>query len=63
VEPEVKKLQGKRFVCLYGEDEGKDSACPAIDAQPGVKAVVLKGSHHFGGRYDVLADPILKEME
>lgn len=60
---EVKKLQGKRFVCLYGEDEGKESLCPAIDPQPGVKAVVLPGSHHFGGRYDLLADPILKEAE
>jgi type IV secretory pathway VirJ component len=60
---EVKKLQGKRFVCLYGEDEGKESLCPAIDPQPGVKGVVLPGSHHFGGRYDLLADPILKEAE
>jgi type IV secretory pathway VirJ component len=32
-----------------------------IDPQPGVKGVVLPGSHHFGGRYDLLADPILKE--
>jgi len=63
VAPEVKKLQGKRFVCLYGEDEGKDSVCPGIDSQPGVKAVVLPGSHHFGGRYELLADPILKEAE
>jgi type IV secretory pathway VirJ component len=63
VAAEVKKLQGKRFVCLYGEDEGKESACPAIDAQPGVKAVVLPGSHHFGGRYELLAEPILQEAE
>jgi type IV secretory pathway VirJ component len=60
---EVKKLQGKRFVCLYGGNEGKESACPAIAAQPGVKAVALPGSHHFGGRYDLLAEPILKEAE
>lgn len=63
VAPEVKKLQGKRFVCLYGEDEGKESLCPEIDPLPGVKAVVFPGSHHFGGRYDLLADPILKEAQ
>ena len=63
VAPEVKKLQGKRFVCLYGQDEGKDSLCPEIDPQPGVTAVSFPGSHHFGGRYDLLAEPILKEAQ
>lgn len=64
VVPEVKKLAaaGKRFLCLYGEDEKRDSPCPEIGALPGVRAVVLPGAHHFGGRYDPLAEEMLKGL-
>jgi len=57
---EAKKLQGKRLLCLYGEDEGDESSCPEIKNLPGARAVVLPGAHHFGGRYDLLAGEILK---
>lgn len=65
VVPEVKKLTGagKRFLCLYGEDEGKESACPEIAQLPNTKAVPLPGAHHFGGRYDLLGDHILQQAE
>jgi type IV secretory pathway VirJ component len=57
--PEVRKLAGHPLLCLYGKEE-KDSLCPQI-VPPLGKAVALAGAHHFGGRYDTLADLILAE--
>jgi type IV secretory pathway VirJ component len=57
--PEVKKLSGHPLLCIYGKAE-KDSLCPQI-VPPLGKAVALEGAHHFGGRYDALADLILAE--
>ena len=57
--PEVKKLNGHPLLCLYGKEE-TDSLCPQI-VPPLGKTVALAGAHHFGGRYDTLADLILAE--
>jgi type IV secretory pathway VirJ component len=57
---EARKLQGKRLVCIYSEDEGSDSSCPEIGNLPNARAVALPGGHHFEGRYDLLAGEILK---
>jgi type IV secretory pathway VirJ component len=57
--PEVKKLGGRSLLCLYGKDED-DSLCPRIGPPLG-RAVALPGGHHFGGRYDTIADVILKQ--
>jgi len=58
---EVRKLNGRRLLCLYGESEAKDSACPEIAAAKAGRAIPLPGAHHFGGHYDVLAGHILEE--
>jgi type IV secretory pathway VirJ component len=56
---EARKLQGKRLVCIYGEEERSDSSCPEIGKLPNARAVALPGGHHFKGRYDLLAGEIL----
>jgi type IV secretory pathway VirJ component len=57
--PEVKKLQGKRIVCLYGKTE-KGSLCPTLDPTL-ARIVAFSGGHHFGGDYQALADSILAQ--
>ncbi|HEX9942714.1 MAG TPA: AcvB/VirJ family lysyl-phosphatidylglycerol hydrolase [Thermoanaerobaculia bacterium] len=59
--PEVRKLNGLPLLCLYGKEED-DSLCPLI-VPPLGKAVALAGAHHFGGRYDAVADLILAEAK
>jgi type IV secretory pathway VirJ component len=59
--PELTKLKGRPILCLYGEDEGEDSLCTEIGSLG--RAVSFKGSHHFGGDYNALAERILHEME
>jgi type IV secretory pathway VirJ component len=59
--PELAKLRGKPVLCLYGEDEGSDTPCPDVGSLG--KAIVFKGSHHFGGDYPALAERILHELE
>jgi type IV secretory pathway VirJ component len=56
---EAKKLGGKSLVCLAGEKE-EESACPDLQRFAGAKAVLLPGGHHYHGRYNRLADAILK---
>jgi len=60
VGPEAAKLEGKRLLCVYGEEES-ESLCPQL---PGslTRVVSLKGAHHFGGHYDSIADMILNEI-
>jgi len=57
---EARKLQGKRLLCLYSQDESSESSCPEIKTLPNARAVALPGGHHFQGRYDLLAEEILK---
>jgi type IV secretory pathway VirJ component len=59
--PEVKKLNGHPLLCVYGKEED-DSLCPRI-VPPLGRAVALAGAHHFGGRYDAIADLILAEAK
>jgi type IV secretory pathway VirJ component len=58
--PEVKKLRGKKMLCIYGAGE-KDSLCPELGhdlAEP----MRMPGGHHFGGQYESIAGRILKEI-
>lgn len=55
--PEVQRISGVPFLCIYGADE-KDSLCPQLDPKR-FKVVAMKGGHHFGGNYDELAGAIL----
>ncbi|HEV8577806.1 MAG TPA: AcvB/VirJ family lysyl-phosphatidylglycerol hydrolase [Thermoanaerobaculia bacterium] len=57
--PEVKKLAGRRLLCLYGSKED-DSLCPEIAPSLG-RVVALSGAHHFGGDYESVASLILRE--
>jgi len=60
VMPEVEKLNANRVLCLYGEQESR-SLCPELHGGR-VKRIALKGSHHFDGNYEAVADRILTEL-
>ena len=58
IAPEIRKLDGLKIQCIYGEDEGADSLC--TDSSSGTLTVVKKpGGHHFDQNYGELADEIL----
>ena len=59
--PEVMKLDNTRLLCFYGEQE-TDSLCPNIRGD-NFKAVVLAGSHHFGGNYSAIVQNILDRLK
>ena len=58
--PEVEKLKGLKILCFRGEKES-GSLCSDMAARL-AKEVVLPGAHHFGGKYDAIAEAILKEL-
>ena len=60
VKPEVEKLRG-RVLCLSGEDD-RSSLCPSLRG-PAIDIVTLKGSHHFDGGYEKLAQIILGRLQ
>ena len=58
IRPEAQKLNATRTLCIYGEDDEKESLCPQLT--PGVMRVQrLPGGHHFNGAYDEVAALIL----
>jgi len=59
--PEVEKLEGRKILCFYGEEE-KDSLCKDLDIGLG-KNIPLKGGHHFHGDYEAIAETILREVK
>jgi type IV secretory pathway VirJ component len=61
VGPEVRKLQGMKIQCVYGQDEGAGSLC--TDPAAGTLTVLVKsGGHHFDKNYGELADDILAAL-
>jgi type IV secretory pathway VirJ component len=56
--PEIRRLQGFRLLCIYGDDE-TDSACPDLPPEL-ARRVALPGGHHFGGAYLEIARRILE---
>jgi type IV secretory pathway VirJ component len=58
--PEVKKLKGKKLLCLRGSEES-DSLCRRLDSTL-AKHVILQGGHHFGGDYEGISRIILNEL-
>lgn len=57
--PDILKLKGTKFLCMYGDDD-TDTVCK--DLKPDQAVVVsVQGGHHFGGDYQSLAARILKE--
>jgi len=59
--PEVKRLKGKRMLCLQGSKEN-ESLCRKLDSSI-AQSIVLQGGHHFGGDYEAISDIIVKELE
>ncbi len=58
IEPELKKMQGLRVQCIFGNDEADDSLC-TTPAAAGLLLLRKPGGHHFDQNYDQLADTIL----
>jgi type IV secretory pathway VirJ component len=59
--PEVAKLEDKRFLCIYGEEE-KDSLCLQLSGNQ-MRVFSFKGAHHFGGSYEAIANLIVGETD
>jgi type IV secretory pathway VirJ component len=59
--PEVRKLRGRRLLCIGGRGEA-DSLCPEIGAGLG-KSVELEGAHALGGDAAKLVDQILQDLQ
>ena len=55
--PELKKLGGLPFTCIYGEEE-TDSICPKLSPET-ARLVKLPGGHHFNGDYAAVARAVL----
>jgi type IV secretory pathway VirJ component len=55
--PELGKLTGVPFVCIYGVEDD-DSVCPKLDARL-FRLVQLPGAHHFHGNYAAVAAAVL----
>jgi type IV secretory pathway VirJ component len=61
VKPEIENLYGDNIICFYGKEE-EDALCPKLDGSK-VKIIALEGKHHFGGKYDVIADHLLRALQ
>jgi type IV secretory pathway VirJ component len=60
IAPEARKLSAADTVCIHGTDE-RGSLCPQLAPQH-VRALALKGGHHFGGDYDKLAALLIESV-
>ena len=56
--PAVAKITGPAIQCFAGDEEGRKSACHALDPRQ-VEIVELPGGHHFGGDYEALAQHVI----
>jgi type IV secretory pathway VirJ component len=54
----VAAIEGPKLQCFQGTDEGRHSACTALDPNR-VQIITLPGGHHFDGAYDKLAQGVL----
>lgn len=58
IEPEARRLERERTLCVHGRDE-RDSLCPVL-AGANAQSVELPGDHHFGGDYARVAALIVQ---
>ncbi len=56
--PAVANISGPAIQCFAGDEEGRKSACHALDPRR-VEIVELPGGHHFGGDYETLARHVI----
>jgi len=59
--PEIEKFKDIELLCFYGDME-TDSLCKMLDPRLGQR-IVLKGGHHLGGAYGVIAETVLKGLQ
>jgi type IV secretory pathway VirJ component len=57
VEDEVRKLEGRPVLCVYGEEE-KNSICRHADPDH-MRIVLFAGGHHFKGHHRAIAELII----
>ncbi|MBL8628734.1 MAG: virulence factor family protein [Rhodospirillaceae bacterium] len=57
--PEILAMPKIPVICIYGEEETDEAACPKL-ASSQVKVVKTSGGHHFDGDYDALAHRIIE---
>jgi type IV secretory pathway VirJ component len=58
--PDLEKIKGKRIIYFFGKED-KESI--AGEVKDGLGTVIyLPGGHHFGGRYDIIADSIVSGL-
>lgn len=55
---EIRRMPAVRLVCIYGSDEGSDSACPDLK-NTAATLRELPGDHHFNGDYARVAEAAL----
>jgi type IV secretory pathway VirJ component len=59
--PQIAAIPGKFIQCFYGEDD-KAASCATLK-NPGAEIVKTRGSHHFDGDYNALAEKILARLK
>ena len=59
--PQLATIPGKHIQCFYGEDD-KAASCATLK-NSGAEIVKTRGSHHFDGDYNALAEKILARLK
>ncbi|WP_298355640.1 AcvB/VirJ family lysyl-phosphatidylglycerol hydrolase [Rhodoblastus sp.] len=59
--PQLAAIPGKLIQCFYGEDD-KAASCATLK-NPEAEIVKTRGSHHFDGDYNALAEKILARLK
>ncbi|CAD5198319.1 virulence factor family protein [Pseudomonas sp. FEN] len=59
--PDMAKLPAAKVLCIYGQDEVKDSGCTTTTAVG--EAVKLPGGHHFDENYPALAKRLVDAIQ
>ncbi|KHJ55928.1 hypothetical protein LA66_04720 [Aureimonas altamirensis] len=61
VVPQIAALPADKVLCVFGEEEGADSACTQPELAR-LRKIQTTGGHHFDGDYDALAARLLAAM-
>lgn len=61
VVPQIATLPVDKVLCVFGEEEGADSACTQPELAR-LRKIQTTGGHHFDGDYDALAARLLAAM-
>lgn len=59
--PELENMRWANSICIYGLED--DSTACASTGEQGVKAISMKGDHHFDEDYDLLLQHILDNVK